>query len=127
VREHDTSLVWLERRARDEASPDSRDPVRADELLLEQPDGGRVFANQHALSLPLRQQAGGLGGIVRTNEPHGVVRAPGEELLVELRRDDVVRGRDEVVERGRRARGVPEGAKRLHERHRGQASSRRRT
>src|SRR5687768_9002985 len=112
MRKHPTLRVRLETDARHDAATPVSITVRAAELVLENPDGGVAPTHEHALLLPGAQRLRRLAGVVRAHEPDSVVRARREQALMHLRRDDVVRRRDEIVQPACPFFVVTEGAKR---------------
>ncbi len=102
---------------RDQAASPPRSPVQARERLLENPDCRLRLADEHALVLPGADQPGGLCGRLRVEEAHRVVRARRNESLAPVGRDDVVRRRDDRIQRPHRSRVVAKRPKRLQMRH----------
>ena len=115
-------LVRLDGERDDHAPPLTRDAVRADVLLDEQPRGGVRLPLEDAFVQPFAVEAPGGLGRLRQGQVDDVVRASPEQALALGRRDGVVRGRHEIGSRAGRA-GVTDGAKRLQYRHRGERTN----
>ena len=81
VREHGAGLVRLDAQRRDEAVAAPRDPVRADVVLLERPDGRLVVADEHALVEPGPEEPPGLVLGVVQGQVDDVVRVARAEAV----------------------------------------------
>src|SRR5205807_1270138 len=103
VRQYDTFVIAGEADAADEALAGEFAAQRREALVIAI-EGGLVVAAEDSLALPLRQEARGAGVFLLAfslgeDEAHEIVRALRRERAPFRRRDDVVRGSDELVER----------------------------
>ena len=94
VRQHGSGLVRLDLERRDQPEAPARYSIGADVVLLERPDGRRLF-DEDSRRAPSLQLSCRLVLRVRQRQPHDVVGAAGAKLLPLLGRDHVVRRRDE--------------------------------
>jgi hypothetical protein len=118
VREDGALLVRLGPERGDQPAPGARDPVRADVVLFERPQGGRIVLGEDPLTAPGGEVAPGLLLRVGQGEMDDVVRAALEVLESFVGGDDVVRRSDERIERAGPAHVVADGPKRRDLRHR---------
>ena len=117
VGQHDPVLVRLEPERRHESLAAPSDAVGADVLLREPPARRLGIADEHSLLLPLHEARGRLVLGVGQRQVDDVERALSRELLSLLRPDDVVRRRDERLERAADSRVVAERAERPYDCH----------
>ena len=115
VRQHRARLVRLDFQRRGDAEARACEPVRADVLLLERPDRGRLL-DQDARLAPGLEVTGRLLLRLGQGQTDDVVRAALAQLLALLVRDHVVRRCDERLQRAGRL-VVAESAKRLDHGH----------
>src|SRR5437763_1977768 len=110
-------LVRLGPERRHETLAPTGDAVRANVLLREPPARGLFVLHEDAALAPLREARGSVLLGVGEGQVDDVVRALSAELFPFLRPDDVVRGRDERVERACDSRVVAERAERPYDCH----------
>ena len=126
MREHDTAFVGLDPQRDDVAVPRALDPVGTDIGLRKRP-ARRLVAREDAGVAPRGEVGGRLLLGIRQGQVHDVVRTAAEVLQPLVRRDHVVRRRDERCERAGLGFVVAQCRKRPDLRHRAEPSIRRRT
>ena len=117
VRENDPVLVGLRPERGDEPRPRASNAVRADVVLREEPVAGLRVPREHALLAPVLHVPAGLLLVVGKRQMDDVVGAARQVLLALLGREDVVRRRDQPLQRAGLRLVVALGAERLHHGH----------
>src|SRR6185312_15553459 len=117
VRQNNPVVVRLEPKRRDKPFAAASDAVGADVVLRKPPAGGIGIAGENAALAPVREAGGRLLLGVGQRQVDDVERASSAELFSLLRPDDVVRGRDDRLERTADSRVVAERAERPYDCH----------